>query len=128
MAIVVDTDVFSYIFKKDTRAAAYETHLIESPKFISFMTLAELRLWQVRSNWGERKRSEFDLMISDYGIIFPDENLCTVWAQIQAESGDAGMPISTSDAWVAAVAVMFELPLVTHNKKHFGHLSDLVLL
>lgn len=128
MAIVVDTDDISYVFKKDTRAALYEPHLLQSPKFISFMTLAELRLWVLRNNWGERKRSRFETMLSDYGTIYADENLCETWARIRWKSGRAGAPMSVPDAWVAAVALMFEIPLLTHNKKHFSHLSDLVLL
>lgn len=36
--LVVDTDVVSYLFKKDTRAALYESHLLSTLPAISFMT------------------------------------------------------------------------------------------
>ena len=41
-AVLVDTDVVSYIFKRDTRGALYDPHLDGRSQFISFMTLAEL--------------------------------------------------------------------------------------
>jgi hypothetical protein len=40
MAVVVDTNIVSFIYKEDTRAALYEPHLLNVPKFISFC------LWQ----------------------------------------------------------------------------------
>jgi predicted nucleic acid-binding protein len=41
-SMVVDTDVVSYLYKKDTRAALYEPHLEDAITVISFMTLAEM--------------------------------------------------------------------------------------
>ena len=128
MAIIVDTDVISYIFKMDTRAITYEEHLFHAPKFISFMTLAELRRWQFQSSWGENKISNFQALLEDFGVVYADDEICTNWARITVESSSKGKPISPSDAWIAAAALMFDIPLLTHNKKHFEHIADLVLL
>lgn len=49
-AMVVDTDVVSYIYKKVTRAAKYEPHLVNAITSISFMTLAEMERWAVSRN------------------------------------------------------------------------------
>ena len=40
--VVVDTDVVSFRFKKDTRARLYKRHLLGQQPLIAFMTLAEL--------------------------------------------------------------------------------------
>ena len=37
---MIDTDVVSYIYKQDTRADLYHTHLNNLPFIISFMSLA----------------------------------------------------------------------------------------
>lgn len=128
MAIVVDTDVVSYIFKKDTRAALYEPYVVQVPKFISFMTLAELRLWEFQNNWGQLKAAKFELLLSDFGVIYADEKLCNIWASTTNESNKKGRPISTADAWVAAVALMFDIPLVTNNRKDFENIEGLLIL
>ncbi len=39
---VVDTDVVSFLFKRDTRAQAYKRHLVGRRLVVSFMTVAEL--------------------------------------------------------------------------------------
>ena len=129
MAVVVDTDVMSYFQKRDTRAALYLPHLIETEKFISFMTLAELRRWALERNWGGNRRRIYEQFISEnYGIIFADDNLCEIWAEILSSSRKKGKPIATADAWVASVAVMFDIPLITHNQKHFENVENLRII
>ena len=44
---VVDTDVVSFFFKGDTRAALYRPHLVGQFLLISFMTVAELDRWSL---------------------------------------------------------------------------------
>ena len=50
-SVIVDTDVVSYRFKKDSRARLYRPHLVGSTPFISFMTLAELERWSLERDW-----------------------------------------------------------------------------
>lgn len=128
MSLVVDTDIVSYIFKKDTRSELYAPHLVQTPKFISFMSLAELRLWELQCNWGETKREKFEELLSDFGVVQSDEELCRVWAKIKSDARKKGRPIETADAWVAAVALMFDIPLVTHNRKHFENVEGLKII
>jgi len=128
MAVVIDTDIVSYIFKKDTRAALYEPHLAQVPKFISFMTLAELRHWKFQSNWGKTKREKFEELLSDFGVIYADEEICNLWAEVTIDGLKKGRPINTADAWVASVTLMFDIPLVTHNRRHFESVENLHII
>ena len=128
MAVVVDTNIVSYIFKKDTRSELYKPHLLGVPKFISFMSFAELRLWKQKSNWGEAKNVKFEELLADFGVIHSNEELCEIWADIQNAARRKGRPIETADAWVASVALMFDVPLVTHNRRHFENVKDLQII
>ena len=49
VATVIDTDVVSYLYKRDTRAELYRQHLNDPPFIISFMSLAELRRWTLEA-------------------------------------------------------------------------------
>lgn len=51
--MVVDTDVVSYLFKRDSRAEAYRPHLTGRLLVVSFMTVAELDRWALERDWGE---------------------------------------------------------------------------
>jgi tRNA(fMet)-specific endonuclease VapC len=128
MAVVVDTDVVSYIFKDDTRAKLYLPHLIRVPKFISFMTLAELQSWKLQNNWGKRKVTKFEEFLSDFGVVHSNEELCDIWADIISDAYKKGRSIDTADAWVASVALLFGIPLVTHNRRHFENVKDLKII
>ena len=40
--VVVDTDVASFVFKRDTRARLYRPHLLGKRLYVSFMAVAAL--------------------------------------------------------------------------------------
>lgn len=129
MAIVVDTDVFSYLYKRDSRAGLYGGHLTKETKFLSFMTLAELRTWTFLYNWGKKRKEQMeDFIFQNYGVIYADDRLCEIWAKIKSDAHKRGRPIKTADAWVASVALMFDIPLVTHNRRHFESVENLHII
>lgn len=128
MNVLVDTDVVSFTFKQDSRAQLYESHLQGNFLIISFMTFAELKLWTLKNNWGKKRKNNFKEFLKDYIVIYPDENLCEVWAQIKADAHKYGNPIDTADAWVASVALYFDVPLVTNNRRHFQNVKNLKII
>ncbi len=128
MSLLIDTNVVSYFYKKDTRAALYEPHLDGHIWAISFMTLAELRRWTLERNWGEKSRKHFAEFLEDYAVIYADDELCQVWAEIMSDARKKGKSIETADAWVASVALLFDIPLVTHNRRHFENVKDLKII
>lgn len=58
--ILLDTDVWSFVFKGDTRAASFQSHLIGNTPCIAFATVAELYLWGEVRNWGADGRKRCD--------------------------------------------------------------------
>jgi predicted nucleic acid-binding protein len=128
MNLLVDTNVLSFTYKKDSRSALYENHLKGNFLIISFMTLAELKLWTLKNNWGEKRKSNFAEFLKDYFVIYPDEKLCEIWALVKSGAYKKGNPIDTADVWIAATALMFGVPLVTHNRRHFENINGLQIV
>jgi tRNA(fMet)-specific endonuclease VapC len=128
VAVIVDTDIVSFILKKDSRAALYRPHLEGLPKIISFMTLAELRHWELQNNWGARRIRETREFLDDFTVINSDEELCQIWAEIMRDARKFGNPIGTAEARVAAVALLFDIPLVTNNRRHFANVKNLQII
>src|SRR5207249_4020217 len=79
-AVMVDTDVASFTFKKDTRAARFRRHLTGRSLLLSFMTLAELHAWGLRHRWGQTRRDQLARHLGRYGIHYPDPLTCELWA------------------------------------------------
>jgi tRNA(fMet)-specific endonuclease VapC len=49
-------------------------------------------------------------------VILPvSRDLCIKWAQVSFEAQRKGRPIQTADAWIAASALHYQLPLITNN-------------
>src|SRR5262245_23554100 len=117
--LLLDTNIVSYIFKRDSRAALYAPLLRGNRLAISFMSAAELFQWAVIRNWGLARTERLERAITTYLLIPPDLDLCRVWGKLRAEQQRAGRVIDSQDAWIAATALHFSLPLVTHNPTHF---------
>ena len=64
--VVVDTDVVSFLFKQDTRGDLYTSHLRGHLLIISPMTRAELEVWALERNWGQRRRDEMQVHLKQF--------------------------------------------------------------
>jgi tRNA(fMet)-specific endonuclease VapC len=126
--ILVDTNVLSYEVKRDTRARLYEQHLEGQRLTISFVTLAELSSWAELYGWGERLRTRLETILADYFVLWPDTVTCHLWAEITAVCFRQGRRIAPNDAWIAAGALRYQIPLVTHNRRHFETVPNLQLI
>jgi tRNA(fMet)-specific endonuclease VapC len=126
--LVVDTDVVSFFFKGDTRSALYRPHLDGRLLVISFMSLAELHQWALERRWGERRRADLEAHLAGFTVFPYDPDLCRWWAAVKVAARRAGRPIQSSDAWIAATALLYGIPLVTHNPDDFAGVAGLTVI
>ena len=126
--VVVDTNVVSFFFKGDTRAALYQTHLDGRLQVLAAQTRAELELWALINNWGQRRRTALHDYLKNFVFAEASEAICLRWAEVQDKAQKQGRPISVSDAWIAATALVHVLPLVTHNPNDFKNVAGLILI
>jgi tRNA(fMet)-specific endonuclease VapC len=126
--LLVDTDVVSFLFRHDTRAALYRPHLDNRLLVVSFMTLAELEQWALLRNWGQNRRAALEAHLASFTVFPYDRDLCRWWAAVRVETRSAGRPIQPSDAWIAATAMLYGIPLVTHNPTDFIAVTGLTII
>ena len=127
--IIVDTDVVSFGFKGDTRAALYDPHLVDRLSYISFQTLAELEQWAIARHWGARRHDALMEFIKErFAVLESSPQLCRQWAEVREQVRQAGRVLQPTDAWIAATAVLYGVPLVTHNKDDFAHVPGLTVI
>ena len=117
--IVLDTDVVSFLFKADTRAQIYLPQLQDRQWFISFMTEAELEQWALLANWSEKRVVWLRLFLSRFVVVPSSHDLVLKWAEAMVAARRNGRRIETADAWIAATALLYDAPLLTHNKADY---------
>jgi len=126
--MLLDTNVVSFVLKGDSRALLYSSYLEGRRLAISFVTVAELYQWAYIRNWSETRRQKLEASLQNYAVLPFDLTLCRLWGEIRSKCRAKGRPISPQDAWIAATAFRFHLPLVTHNPIDFEAVEDLQIL
>lgn len=125
---VVDTDVISYLFRRDTRAEVYRPYLTDVSLAVSFMTVAELDRWALQRNWGPARQNRMAGLLDQFTIVLADRDLCRTRAEVSDQARRRGHPIQVADAWIVATAIALGVPLVTNNRDDFAGIADLVML
>ncbi len=128
-AVLVDTNIVSYLVKGDSRAARYAGDLQGRRLCISFITVGELRFWAKFRNWGSARIERLEQTIRSYVVIPYDDLIATEWAEIAAAAKRAGHDrVDRSDWWIAACAIRHGIPLVTHNGRDFADIPRLSMI
>ena len=117
--VVLDTDVLSFFIKEDSRAQIYLPYLQDRQILVSFMTIAELEQWVILSNWSAKRIEWMRLFIARFAVVPYSHDLAVKWAQAMTSARRTGRRIETADAWIAATALMMEIPLLTNNKTDY---------
>ena len=123
--LLLDTDVLSYLLKGDSRARQFKPLLLEKMLALSFMSEAELYRWSIVRNWGEARTRRLEKALQRYLTLPYDREVGWAWAGIMARCSQAGRTVAPSDAWVAATALRHDIPLLTHNLRHFRAPAEL---
>jgi hypothetical protein len=102
-------------FSKETRGALLfvgtSLHLKTGRLLgISFMSLAELERWPLERAWGPWRKTELGRHLAHY------------------TARSEGQPIQTADAWIAASALYYHVPLITNNGSDYSMVRDLIVL
>ena len=131
-SVLVDTDVFSFFIRqRDTRADLYLPHIQNRLAVLSYVTIGELYFWAEARNWGVERRKLLEERIRDTTVIRYDLEVCRTYARLKhGLSTPAGTHrvSGDNDLWLAACAVRHELPLITHNRRHFEGIPALDII
>jgi predicted nucleic acid-binding protein len=127
--VLVDTNIVSFIFKEDSRRVLYEPHVNGRLTAIAAQTYAELELLPLSNNWSAaRHKRLIEYVESEFILLEATRDVGLKWAHIQFNAKRIGKPMGVADSWIAATALAFSIPLVTHNYKDFKNVQHLYLI
>jgi predicted nucleic acid-binding protein len=111
--VVVDTDVFSLLFRRQD-VALYQPHLTRVVPVLSFVSVAELHYGATMANWGERRRRDLAEAVRRYLIAPYNEELAKLWGHLKAQAVRTGHPLGNNsqanDLWICATAIYYSAP------------------
>jgi predicted nucleic acid-binding protein len=122
--VLVDTNAFITLTRGRAQVERLLRYVEDSRMVLSFATVAELRLGARVQNYSEAslRRLEADVTVSI--VVAPTDALSHEWAGLVAEAramGHAlGQPAQRHDAWIAATARLFDLPILTEDADFAG--------
>ncbi|HWO83966.1 MAG TPA: PIN domain-containing protein [Solirubrobacterales bacterium] len=124
-AILVDTNVFIYLMRGASDKASEYAPFVNGKRIVlSFVTVAELWRGAITQNYGDAKRKRLAADIDVAIVVPPDEALSRMWGELTARArtlGHAlGQKAQNHDAWIAATAELYELPLLTEDSDFSG--------
>lgn len=134
--VLLDTNVLSELMRPQpsSMVLAWFSQQKDTEFYTSVITQAELLLGVALLPGGKRRdaiagavEQMFDQDFVGRCLPF-DELAAHEYAALVAARNKVGMPISTEDAQIAAIALHHGLALATRNTKDFRKISELVLL
>jgi tRNA(fMet)-specific endonuclease VapC len=121
--VLLDTTVASLLHPKkkvNTLREKYEPHMQSQILALSFQSVAELWSWAEENNWGTKQRDGLAVFLQRFLVIPYDDDLAKAWAKVETHCKRMGRRLEAGDAWIAATAVRYKIPLLTHDRDHVG--------
>ena len=127
MSYLLDTNICSWYLKGHARVHSrfmqYAGRLS-----LSVVTVAELRVWQLRSQIGAAKSQLMSEMYHDVTVLDVTPAVALKFAELRSALLDVGRPVPLFDLLIAATALVHDLVLVTHNVRDFAGIPDLTVI
>jgi tRNA(fMet)-specific endonuclease VapC len=112
---VVDTNVVSYLLRKSELSTGYR-QLLRRPTGITVLSLAELHYGVALNDWGSGKIARLDELLGEFTLLPIPAVIAEICGNLRAARQRVGRPIELADAWIAATALWFDIPVVTHDR------------
>lgn len=104
---------------KEELRALYRPHVEGARIVLAFQTVAEVRFGALNAGWQDRRRGELEVRIARAAVVGATDELTRVYAELKHELRSRGHGLwhkaHDGDRWIAAVALLHDLPLVTHD-------------
>jgi tRNA(fMet)-specific endonuclease VapC len=126
--VLLDTDVFSYLWSGGPRAEPFRTAVERRRPCISFATVAELYRGAEKKGWGSTKLASLETHLESTLVVPYDVEVARTCGRLLALREKRGLSMEEFDAWIAATALRHAIPLATGNRRHFEGIDGLVLI
>ena len=126
--VLLDTDVYSFLTRGDSRGEAFREAIEGQRLYLSFATVAELYKGARKRGWSADRIHAMEADLQTYTVLGYDIALTRICGELLAECERQGRRLEEFDAWIASTALRYDIPLATNNRKHFADIPGLALV
>lgn len=121
---LLDTNIVIALFKNDNLVINKITEVKEI--FISNITVGEMYFGAYKSSKVENNIKQVDSFVASNKILNCDSTTAKHYGKIKNKLKIKGKPIPENDVWIAAIAMQYDLILVSRDK-HLQEIENLSL-
>jgi tRNA(fMet)-specific endonuclease VapC len=120
--MVVDTNIFiEYLRAKDK----LNTILLKLPDKIE-MSISSITVYELFMGVNtEKKREEIQILTGDLNLLSFNYEIATKSAEIYNDLKYKNQLIEFRDIFIGATAIVYQLPILTLNRKHFERIREI---
>lgn len=127
MSFLLDTDICSAYLKND-RTVVGKVMLHFGGLNISVATLGELLTWALRANAPASRLQVVQDFLKSLTIFELTRPISEKFGELRAGLLDRGIVVGTMDLFNAAVALVYNLTMVTHNMADYVNIPGLTVV
>jgi tRNA(fMet)-specific endonuclease VapC len=126
MKFLIDTNICSAHMRRPAQLAhRFIQHVGQLA--VPTVVLAELYAGAYRHSQPARLLTLIGDLLNEVAVLDFDSSCANAFGQIRADLLNRGITVSSIDLMIAAVALVHDLTMVTHNKADFEHVAGLRL-
>lgn len=126
MGLILDSDYCVAVLRK--KISLGDSIPVQHPLYLPVTAVVELTYGALRSSNPAVNLLEVDKLLSVVTVLPFDTSAARRMATVKAELDRQGKPVATLDLEIASIALEQNLPLVTHNARHFQRIPGLILI
>ncbi len=116
--MALDTSVASLFLGPRAGTTEYARLTRGYDLILPIVTYAELEQGALIDGWGSSKRRRFQRFLKRVKLLPITETTANHWASLRFECRRRGIGNTDNDAWIAAVALEMDCPLVSNDRIH----------
>jgi tRNA(fMet)-specific endonuclease VapC len=125
---LLDTNTCIQYLRKRSSSVVQRIHSTAAADIrLCSVVRAELLTGALRSARPAANRARVDAFVQQFVSLPFDDAAAEAYAQIRAHLESQGRPISIHDMLIAAIGLVHNLTVVTHNSAEFGRVPGLVI-
>ena len=124
-SVLIDTNAASALLRRNPKLISQLG--VDTELYLPIVVYGELYYGALKSGSASAQVARVEDLLSSVAVLGWDLDTARTFGRVKAELAEAGKMIPVNDLWIAAIALRFNLPVVTQDQ-HFSRVSGLTVI